>query len=186
LGQTAKELRQVWRKRYEFLLDSIFKECASREITLSPDEAMDWMEEFLNKLANDVERSKLDETRSDPVSILRFDATAYRREAHLYAVTRFYKTYFPRKRGAPPLPTAHLDRILQLRFKGMNYVSIAEKLGQPKGTMRKQVAIAERRWRQAMEKIEQIKKRSPHLVAREHPVEAGKRRVTRQQLKRHR
>ena len=178
MGQGAKDLREEWRKRYEFLLDSIFEECVSCEIILSPDQAMDWMEEFLKRQANDVERSKLDETKSDPVSILRFDAAAYRREAHLYAVTRFYKTYFPRKRGAPPLPTAHLDSILRLRFRGMNYVSIAEKLGLPKGTMRKQVALAERHWRQAMEKIEQIKTRSPQLVAREQPVKVRKRRIT--------
>jgi hypothetical protein len=177
VGQTAKELREAWRKRYEFLLDSIFEECVSHKITVSPDQAMDLMEDLLESLAGDGEQAKHDESTTEPVSILRFDSAAYRREAHYYAVTRFYKTYVPRKRGAPPLPTAYLDRILRLRFKGLNYVVIAEKLGQPKGRMKKQVAAAERRWRLAVERIEQIKKQYPQLVAQQPAGKAKKQRT---------
>ena len=165
-------------QRYTSLLDLIFEECASHNITLEPDEALDWMDELLKKLVTDDEESKREETTSGVTSILRFDSAAYRRDAHHYAVDRFYKTYFPRKRGAPPLPTDYVDRILRLRFKGLNYVSIAERLGQPKGTMRKQVPAVERRWRQAVERIEQIKLRSPHLVAKDpHTVKVRKQRT---------
>ena len=136
------------------------------------------------KLTSDDEQSKLDETMSDQVSNLRFDFAAYRREAHHYAVDRFYKTYFSRKRGAPPLPTAYLDGILRLRFKGLNYVSIAEKLGQPKGRMKKQLETAEKRWREAVARIEQIKTRFPHLVAAEPIGQVGKQRASGQQSKR--
>ncbi len=165
MGQAAKELRDVWRQRYKNLLDSIFEECASGEITLGPDEAMEWMEECLEKLASGNDQSKLGETRSGPVSTVRFDVTAYRRETHHYAVDRYYKTYFPRRRGAPPLPDHYYDPILRLRFKGLNYAAIAEKLGVPKERIRKQVTVAEKRWREEMAKIEQIKQRFPHLVA---------------------
>jgi hypothetical protein len=125
VGQTAKELRALWRKRYTELLDSIFKESASNEITIGPDDALDLMEECLRRLAFDGKQSNLDETKSGSRSNLRFDFAAYRREAHHYAVKRFYKTYFPRKRGAPQLPESHIDRILGLRFKRLNYVAIA-------------------------------------------------------------
>jgi hypothetical protein len=170
VGQTAKELRKMWRTLYAHVLDSIFEECASNEITVGPDKAMDWMEGCFEKLASDGKQSSLDEAISGSTSNLRFDFAAYRRDAHHYAVDRFYKTYFPRKRGAPPLPDFYFDPILRLRFKGWNYAAIADELGLPKERIRKQVPIAEKRWREAMERIEQIKKRFPHLVAREPSV----------------
>ena len=184
MGQTAKELREAWRKRYRFVLDSIFEEWASCEITLGPDEAMAWMEELIERLVSDSQQSKPDEGASGPVAVLRFNFAAYRREAHHYAVDRFYKTYFPRKRGGEPLPTSYLDRILRLRFKKLNYVAIAESLGQPKDRVRKQVEAAEKRWRDAVERIERIKQRSPYLVAQNLTVENSKHRTPEQQSKR--
>jgi hypothetical protein len=139
----------MWRKRYTRLLDSIFEECASHEITVGPDEAMDWMEGYLEKLASDGKQSNLDETISGPASILRFDFAAYRRDAHHYAVDRFYKTYFPRKRGAPPLSTGYLGRILQLSREGKNVAQIGKLMKQRKDTIGKQLAVAEKRWREA-------------------------------------
>src|SRR5262249_1814095 len=93
VGQTAKELREMRRKRYTHLLDSIFEECASEGITVGPDKAMDWMEGCLEKLVSDGKQSSLDETMPAPVSSLRFDFAAYRRDAHHYAVDQFYKTF---------------------------------------------------------------------------------------------
>jgi hypothetical protein len=165
VGQTAKALRATWRRHYRHLLDLIFEEYASDQITATPDEAMDLMDELTERLFKTILQSEQGRGASGSDSILRFDYDAYRREAHHYAVDRFYKTYFRRKRGAPPLPTAYLDQILQLRFKGRNYVSIAEKLDQPKDKMRKQVKAAEIRWHEAVARIELIKQRSPRLVA---------------------
>jgi hypothetical protein len=186
VGQTAKELREIWRRHYTHVLDLIFEECAFYGITIEPDKAMEWMEGCLEKLVGDGKQSNRDETMHAPVSSLRFDFAAYRRDAHHYAVDQFYKAYVPRKRGAPPLPDFYFDPILRLRTKGMNSAAIADKLGQPKDRMRKQVAIAEKRWREAMERIEQIKKRFPHLVAREPTVELRKQqRTPGEQTKRH-
>jgi hypothetical protein len=165
MGQTAKALRELWRKRYEFILDVIFEEYAAEDITLLPDEAMASLERVLEKLVNDTEQSTPNVGVPRSVDVLRFNRAAYRREAHHYAVDRFYKTYFPRKRGGEPLPEAYLDRILGFRFKGLNYVAIAKELGQPRDRVRKQVEAAEKRWQEAVEKIEQIKRRSPHLAA---------------------
>jgi hypothetical protein len=162
VGQAARELRQMWRKRYRYILDSIFEEFASNKTTIRPDEAMELMKACLEKMANDGKRS--DDATSGP-AYFQFDFVAYRREAHHYAVDRFYKTYYPRKRGAPPLPDTYLDRILRLRLKGPNYISIAEKLGQPQEKMRKQVEAAEKRWQEAVARIEQLKLRFPHMVA---------------------
>lgn len=144
------------------------------------------MEEYLEKLASDGdgEQSQLDETLSGAVSTLRFDFDAYRREAHHYAVDQFYKTYFPRRRGAPPLPDYYLDRILRLRRKGLNYVAIAEKLCQPKDKVRKQVEAAEKRRQEAVERIERIKQQFPHLVAQEPGLKARTQRTSGQQAKR--
>ena len=185
MGQTAKELRATWRRHYKRLLDLIFEECASQNITATPDDAMNLMGELTESLFKAILQSKQDGDASGADSVLRFDYDAYCREAHHYAVDRFYKTYFPRKRGAPPLPKAYLDQILQLRFKGRNYVSIAEKLGQPKDKMRKQVKAAERRWREAVARIDLIKQQFPHLVAGETTTgPARKQRSPEQQSKR--
>jgi hypothetical protein len=116
--------------------------------------------------------------------LFRFNYNAYRREAHHYAVDRFYKTYFPRKRGGEPLPEHYVDQILRLRREGLNYVVIAGRLGQPKEKMRKQVQAAEKRWRDAVERIERIKQRFPHLVAKEPAMEVRKKGVSRQRSNR--
>jgi hypothetical protein len=159
----------MWRKRYKHLLDSIFEECASHEITVGPDEAMDWMEELLERLVSDSRQDKPEEDASGPVAVLRFNFAAYRREAHHYAVDRFYKTYFPRKRGGEPLSISYLDRILELSRKGMNPARIAALMKQRQNTIAKQLAVAEKRWpeawREAVARIERIKQRSPYLVA---------------------
>lgn len=175
MGQAAKARRASWRAHYRHVLDLIFEEHAAQEIIVVPDEAVLLMEELTKHLFETILRTAPDGDAT--ASTVRFDYDAYRREAHHYAVDRFYKTYFQRKRGAPPLPTAYVDRIIGLRLQGLNYVAIAEKLGQPKGRMRKQVPAAERRWLQAVEKIEQLKQRSPHLVFREPAVNVRKQRT---------
>ncbi len=188
MGQAAKELREMWRKRYRQVLDMIFEGCASEEITLEPDEAMEWMEELFDRLVSDSRQDKPKEDASGPVAVLRFNYDAYRREAHHYAVDRFYKTYFPRKRGGEPLPISYLDRILELSRKGMNTAQIATLMKQRQNTIAKQVAVAEKRWpqawREAVERIEQIKQRSPHLVAPNPPLQDSEQRTSKQQSKR--
>jgi len=184
VGQAAKELRQTWRKRYTQVLDMIFEAFASEKIIVEPDEAMDCMEELLERWVSDSQQAKPGEGTSRPSSDFRFNFAAYRREAHHYAVDRFYKTYFPRGRGGEPLSTSYLDSILRLRFKGLNYVAIAEKLGVPKDRMRKQVEAAEKRWREAVEGIEHLKQRFPHLVATNPTVGVSNSRTSAQQSKR--
>ena len=182
MGQAAKELREMWRKRYRHILDMVFEDCASNKFTIEPDQAMDLMEELLEKLVSNGEQSKHNQATPGTRPIFRFDFDAYRREAHHYAVDRYYKTYFPRKRGAASLPTSYLDNILALRFKGLNYVAIAEKLGVPKDRMRKQVAIAERRWHEVVERIKKIGQNSPpQLVAKETAGVTSRKRTSQKQ-----
>jgi hypothetical protein len=168
-------LRRIWRKWYKPTLDDLFKEYESIDVLLTPEAAIEKMEELFKWVLDRSESADSSEPTSNPIGrpTFRFDEVAMTREAHHYAVDLFYN--FPRKpgsqgkprRGAPPLPMEYLDRILQLRRKGIKPFKIAEILGQPKDRMRKQIEIAERTWRQALEGIEQIKQRSSHLVARE-------------------
>jgi hypothetical protein len=161
VGQTAKQLREMWRKRYTQVLDQIFEAFASQEIRIGPDAALEEMENFLERLCN---QSRQDESKdaSSATAVIRFNFAAYRREAHHYAVDRFYRTYFPQKRGAPPLPEYHLDRILALRRKGKTPLAIADKMGLRKDTAKYQVEAAEKRWHEA---VDRIKREFPHFVA---------------------
>jgi len=161
-------LRSMWRRLYRNFLDSIFEECASHHIALTPDFAVDFMEELLERIASTGQEAVgPDKGAPRKPRIFRFDAPAFRREAHHYAVDRYYKTYFPRKRGAPPLPLDYLDRILTLRRKGWNDERIARQLGQPRDNIRKQISAAEKRWRDALDGIEKIKHDFPHMIAQD-------------------
>jgi hypothetical protein len=162
--QTAKALRATWHAYYTRNLDFIFAECASNEIVMGPDEALYLMEDGTERLAKTLLQIERDKDAPDSDSPVRFDFDAFRREAHHYAVDCFYRTYFPRKRGTPPLPIHYLDRILQLSRKGMNVAQIAGLLNQRKNTIDKQLAIAEKRWRETVGRIELIRQRSSHLV----------------------
>jgi hypothetical protein len=164
VGQAANELREVLRKQYQFALDVIFAEHASSKLLVKPDTAMELAEDLLyERVKKDV--YEVTQNTSRPTAILRFDPAAIRREAHHYAVDQFYKTYFPRKRGAPPLPDSHIDRIIALRRKGLSRVATAEKLAVELGlrldTAKYQVAAAEKRWGELLERIEQLKRKYP-------------------------
>jgi hypothetical protein len=158
VGQAAKALRAAWRKRYRFTLDAIFEEYAAIGVRVTPDEALELMEDLLCEWVSK-DASVASDGTLRPLALFRFDFAAFRREAHHYAVDQFYKTYFPRRRGAPPLPDYHIDRILALRRKGWNYVAIAKELGQPEDTTKRQVEVAEKRCR------ERLKERYPQFIA---------------------
>ena len=174
-------LRRMWRELYRDALNCIFEESASREIVIGPDIAVALMEEEAAKAFVDRPPQSTG-TRAFPSSthMFRFDFDAYRREAHHYAVDKFYKTYFPRKRGAPRLPDSHLDWILAQRRKGLNDVAIAGKLGLRKDTAKYRVAVAEKRLR---ERVEELKRRYPQFVAPDLRGTGGERHAGKAQLK---
>ncbi len=93
LGETARALREQWRKRYTQVLDIIFEEFASKGITVEPDEAMDFMEYLLERWASDSQQIEPVDT-SRPPAVIRFNFAAYRRDAHHYAVDRFTRHTF--------------------------------------------------------------------------------------------
>jgi len=140
---TDDELRRMWRKRYTSLLDMVFKEYKSVGLFVTPDEAMDVMEELLPALVSE-------DKGSEPEGgghVFRFDFAAFRSDAHHYAVDLFYKTYYGlRGKGRPPLPREHLDQLLGLRRQGLSYRQIGKKLGQTQDATRKQVKVLERLW----------------------------------------
>jgi len=140
----------------------IFKEFDSEGIIIEPDEAMQEMDNLLDKLLFHDSQQANTEGATRPPVLFRFSSAAYQRDAHHYAVDRYYKTYFPRRRGAEPLPDTYLNEILELRRKGLNYVAIAQKWGVPRDRMRKQVEAAEKRLR---ELGEELKRRFPQFVA---------------------
>jgi hypothetical protein len=180
-------LRRIWRSLYKPLLEDLFKTYASIRVQLTPDWAMEEMDEVFSDVFRRINAENGPEAKKDPGAqprpIFRFDESAFTREAHHYAVDLFYRTYFPRRsvegksrRGAPSLPTDYVDRILQLMRRGLGYAEIAKNLGQPKDRMRKQVKAAEKRWSEALGRIEELKRKYPHIVAPDPRVTEGKNR----------
>src|SRR5579863_6157906 len=135
-------LRKVWRKHYKAALDAIFEECQSCNIVLSPDQSMEWMEELLESIVGFGEEEEADNRKL----AFRFNAVAFRCEAHHYAVDLYYKTYGGLTRGAAPLSLEYLDRVLTLHKQGRNVPQIANQLGQKQDAIRKQIEAAQRIW----------------------------------------
>jgi hypothetical protein len=164
--QDSVTLRRIWRKWYRPALEDIFKDFESAGFALTPVDAIDEMFEMFKSV---VTRGK-SAGGSEPIDnalgkvMFRFDDIAMTREAHHYAVGLFYKYYFPRtveskgksRRGAPTLPMEHLDEILTLRRKGLNPAQIGKILGQPTDRMRHRVKIAEKVWREAIERVRKL------------------------------
>jgi hypothetical protein len=153
----------MWRKRYRFTLDAIFEEYSSVGMMVAPDEAMDLMHDLLRDWVSR-DASEASKATSRPATLVRFDSDAFSREAHHYAVDLFYKTYFPRGRGTPPLPDSYLNGILKLRREGLSHLAIANRLGIRRDTAKYQVAAAEKRWLEKVAQIDQLKRKYPQLV----------------------
>ena len=167
-GKDSATLRQIWRKWYKPTLDDLFKECESLGILLTPYIAIEQMELLLEDVSRHFEEECQSDAKKDPTPsrhYFRFDQVAFRREAHHYAVDLFYKTYYPRS-GAPQLSIEYLNDVLELKRKGLNDPQIAERLGQSTDTIRKQVQIAEKRYREIVSSIRELGERGRHREAR--------------------
>jgi hypothetical protein len=167
-GKDSATLRQIWRKWYKPTLDDLFREYESIGILLTPCMAIEEMEQLFKAISLRFEEERRSEAKKDPTPghrYFRFDHIAFRREAHHYAVDLFYKTYYPRS-GAPQLSIEYLGAVLELRRKGLNDPQIAERLGQSTDTIRKQVRIAEKRYREIVSSIRELGERARHREAR--------------------
>jgi hypothetical protein len=157
-------LRRTWRKFYKPTLDDLFKEYESIGILLTPCMAIEEMEQLFEDMSLRFEKDRRSETKKNPTAghrYFRFDHVAFRREAHHYAVDLFYKTYYPRS-GAPRLSIEYLGTVLELRRKGLNDPQIAERLGQSTDTIRKQIRIAKKRYREIVSSICELADRARH------------------------
>jgi hypothetical protein len=166
-GKDSATLREIWRKLYKPTLDDLFTECKALGILLTPYAAIEQMELLLEGVSRRFEEEGQSEARKDPTPgrrYFRFDQVAFRREAHHYAVDLFYRTYYPRS-GAPQLPIEYLNDVLELKRKGLNDPQIAERLGQSTDTIRKQVRIAEKRYREIVSSIRELGERARHREA---------------------
>jgi hypothetical protein len=101
-------LRRIWSKLYKPALDDLFRAAASKNVFLTPDAALEVMEQAFKSVFFLVEEQAGSTSKkslpSAPRLYFRFDRIAFRREAHHYAVDSFYKTYFAR--GHTMLPSA--------------------------------------------------------------------------------
>ena len=108
-------LRRIWSKLYKPALDDLFRGAASKNVFLTPDAALEVMEQAFKSvffLVDDrIDSAVKKNSPSASRLYFRFDRIAFRREAHHYAVDSFYKTYFAR--GHKLLPSA--QKILQGR-----------------------------------------------------------------------
>ena len=153
---------------FQRLLEAIFEDERTSDSTLTPDQAMDSLDEMLATIAAALDSS--DSKKNSPAHPrlpLRTDTVAFRRKIHHYAVDLYYNTYFRRTgkerkhgRGAPPLPDEYLDQILRRARKGMNPAQIAHELGQSdpgaKDRIRKQIGTAVKRYSDAAENIRRL------------------------------
>jgi hypothetical protein len=94
-------LHRAWRELYKPLLDNLFRESASKGVSLTPDVALMKTEHVLESVFLSVKEGGNSERKKAlpirPRLYLRFERIAFRREAHHYAVDLFYKTYFSHK-----------------------------------------------------------------------------------------
>ncbi len=164
--QESVALRQIWRKWYKPALDALFKEFESAGIRLTPDAAIEEMEGLFKSVLDRSESASESELKDNALNKMtfRFDDVAMTCEAHHYAVDLFYKYYFPRipgstgkaRRGGTRLSETYLDEILKLHRQRKNPAQIAHLLGQPTDRVRHQVKIAEQRYREAIERVQQL------------------------------
>jgi hypothetical protein len=126
-------------------LEDFFKEAVSKNKRLWPDEAMNKLIAKMGKLI-ETKTVDIDEARRENP---RTDVSATNRELHHYAVDLFYKTYYERPTGAPPLSKEYLENIVLLRERDkLTFSKIAIKLeGTPKSAdkIRKQYDIAKKK-----------------------------------------
>ena len=109
-------LHRIWRELYKPVLDKLFRESASKDVSLTPDAALEEMERVLESVflcveeENNSKRKKASTIR--PRLYFRFERMALRRKAHHYAVDQFYNTYFSHKHEAvhPKLRIVGSDR----------------------------------------------------------------------------
>jgi hypothetical protein len=180
-----------WIDIFQQSLKDIFDAARISGVRLTPDKAMAMLDDDVAAFekAGGLEGNAGSASPSLPA--LRIDVVAIRRKVHHCAVDLFYNTYFPRKagtegkprRGAPSLSDEYLDQILQLCRKGLNYAQIADRLGEPKDRIRKRIEIAERRYREAVERVRelgaaQLRKNGPPERALRKRVHARKRQTS--------
>jgi hypothetical protein len=157
LGQTAKALRNEWRKFYSKVLNEIFEQATRLGLEIWPDDAVEALG-YVMKRENE-SRGLTAGGQRVGAPTLRFNAAAYRRDAHHYAVDRYYRTYHARGRGGEPLSMSHVDRILSLRLEeGLSIPAIADRLGLRRDTAKYQVAVAEKRRNELIERLEEFRK----------------------------
>jgi hypothetical protein len=90
----------------KMFLESIYDKAVAEGRTLFPDGAIkEWVE--FHKNAAKVEQEKIHISVIEK-ELQRFDEIAMLHKLHRYAVDLFYKHYFPRKSGAPPLSKPYL------------------------------------------------------------------------------
>ena len=135
-----RETLSLWRKWYRPVLDDLYKAAHNDNVLLTPDAAVNKMEEVFAFVFKAEQRDENKASTSFP----RFDGVAFSRDAHHYAVDLFYKTYHKRT-GAPPLRADYLNLLLKLDADGMNPAQIASKLGHKPDAIRKQLTLAKKR-----------------------------------------
>jgi len=98
-------LRRVWRSLYKPALDGLFILAKSQGVHLTPDVAMEEMEQAFKSVFLHVEDKSSFGPKKDvtfrPRLYLRFDRIDFRQETHHYAVDLFYNMYFWRKHELP-------------------------------------------------------------------------------------
>jgi hypothetical protein len=112
----------------KILLERFFRDATSKNELLWPDEAMRKLFDYINKII------EIGVLNKDKPTATRVNEINFNKELHHYAVDLFYKTYFPTKKGAPPIPDEYYEFILKLHNEGKTHKEIAEEVDLPIST----------------------------------------------------
>jgi len=101
-------LSRLWRELYKPTLEELYREAKSKGLLLTPDVAIEEMEQVFKSVFLYVEDKGSTGPKKDAAPgrrmYFRFDRIAFRQEAHHYAVDLFYNTYYSRKQETPRSP----------------------------------------------------------------------------------
>lgn len=144
------EARDMWRKWYRATLQEIYKVHSESRLLITPDMAMEQLHSVLRDvflaLKNQEEENSVDNAKEAPRFVPpQFDFDAFEREAHRHAVDLYYRTYFPKSKGAPRLHENALEPLREMQREGFGYKKIADALGLTKDIVRDRLTGRKRR-----------------------------------------
>jgi len=111
-------LRRIWGNLYKPTLDILFREWEAGGVVLTPEVAIEEMEQILKSVFLSIQEERTYTLEGDPIAgrrlYFRFDRMEFRQEAQQYAVNLFQNTYSPHNGEALEGVANSIDRECEL------------------------------------------------------------------------